>query len=157
MAGADYDGAAREAFTNVIVGIAVEAEFESIGKKCAEALAGGAVEFMGGIRSNRMLQTEAHAFAAEVTADTAMKIVDERGASGVRSFLMEEFFHFHAAGFGNGVCCGTTREVLDTGMTSKASRPDLVSRRSYQPRSSVSERTPSSAMRRRISSASERK
>jgi len=78
-----------------------------------------------------------------------VKIVNERRIGCLRVRLLAGVPQTSTpAGFGYGsLAGGTTRGRLGDGkMTSRASRPDFVSRRSYHPRSSVSERTPSSAM-----------
>ena len=102
MAGADGDGAAGETFADVIVRFSVEIQAETFGKKSAEALPGSAVKFVNGWSEARLLDTETHAFAAEMAADAAVKIVDDGRIRGLRVRLLQEFFDFYAAGFGHG-------------------------------------------------------
>src|SRR5215469_15510308 len=90
------DRAARESFANIVVCFAVKFQLESIGQECAKTLAGGAAEFVNRGRRRRVLYAGAHVLAAQVAANAAMKIIDERGTRARRLRLPE---HFGAAGF----------------------------------------------------------
>ena len=96
MAGADGDGAPRQAFANVIVRFSVKIQSEAFGKKSAEALPGGAMKFVNGWSEARLLDAETHTFAAEMAADAAVKIVDHRWIRRVRVGLLQKFLNFHA-------------------------------------------------------------
>ncbi len=102
MAGANHDGAPGEAFADIIVRFPVKIQAEAFGKKGAETLPCGAMKFVDGWRESRLLEAETHALAAEMAADAAMEIIDDRRIRRPRMGLLQEFLNFHAVGFGHG-------------------------------------------------------
>src|SRR5271165_4204307 len=97
MAGADYDGPAGQPLADVIVGFTVKLQRESLGKKCAETLSRRALKFVNGCGQLRLLQAEAHAIAAEMAADAAVKIMDDRRRRRLCIGLLQKLLNFHTA------------------------------------------------------------
>src|SRR6266481_638810 len=60
------------------------------------------MKFVDGWRESRLLEAETHALAAEMAADAAMEIIDDRRIRRPRMGLLQEFLNFHAVGFGHG-------------------------------------------------------
>src|SRR5215469_7884241 len=98
---ADDDGAAREAFADVVVSFADEFQGKAGSEESAEALTRGAMKFARSGGCGLVPDLLAHAFATEVRADTAMKIIDGGSRAPSRLRVVEEQLKFWHAGIQN--------------------------------------------------------
>src|SRR5579885_737198 len=150
------DGAAGEAFADVVIGLAAEDQGDAGSEKRSKALAGTAVKLLGDLAARfAAAAAAAHEDSAESGADAGSEFWIGRtsGRAAPSGCSASSAGSSRRAG----LCRGATRHESETGTSRNGSRPERAPRRSYQPVRSLRERAPSCARRWRISSASERK
>jgi len=74
-----------------------------------------AVKFVDGWGESGLFKTEAHAFTAEMAANAAVEIIDDCRIRSMRMGLLQKFFHFHTARFGDGSLLGNDASGLRDG------------------------------------------